>query len=121
RLRAAGLSGAKARAILALAQGVVDGSLPLSKVSRMADVEIVRSLSELPGIGEWTAQMFLMFSLGRQDVLAGDDLGIRQAIQRAYELSDLPNRKKCDTIGESWRPYASMACWYLWRSLDIDG
>jgi DNA-3-methyladenine glycosylase II len=120
-LREVGLSRQKTSYILDLAAKTRDGVVRFGRHRRLSDREIIEQLTQVHGIGEWTAQMFLMFSLGRQDVLAGDDLGIRQAIQRAYELSELPNRKKCDTIGESWRPYASMACWYLWRSLDIDG
>jgi len=79
---------------------------------------VIESLIEVKGIGVWTAQMFLIFSLGRLDVLPHGDLGVRMAIQRLYGLDELPDRETCHRIAEPWRPYASIAAWYCWRSLE---
>jgi DNA-3-methyladenine glycosylase II len=117
-LRQAGLSGQKATYVLDLAAKAKDGTIRFAKHRSMSDDQIVAELIQVKGIGEWTAQMFLMFSLGRPDILPGDDLGIRQAIRAAYNLSELPNRKRCLELGQPWRPFASMASWYLWRSLE---
>jgi DNA-3-methyladenine glycosylase II len=76
-------------------------------------------LIEVKGIGVWTAHMFLMFSLGRLDVLPHGDYGVRSAMQKLYGLNELPNRETCHRIAESWRPYASIASWYCWRSLEF--
>ena len=118
RLRSVGLSGAKARFIQDLAQRVVDGSLRLDALDTMSDADVVSALTTVKGIGRWTAEMFLMFRLHRPDVLPLGDLGIVKAIQKAYRLRKRPTPERMVRLGESWRPYRSVACWYLWASLD---
>jgi DNA-3-methyladenine glycosylase II len=119
QLRGAGLSPQKLRYFRDLAMRVADGRLPLAKLSRMSDEAVVEALVEVTGIGEWTAQMFLMFSLGRVDVFAPDDYGLRAAIKNLYGLEVLPNRALAMQIAEPWEPYRSIASWYLWRSLEV--
>jgi DNA-3-methyladenine glycosylase II len=118
RLRAAGLSSQKTAYIRDLATRVHNGALPLDHLDQLEDQEIVDYLVQVKGIGVWTAQMFLMFRLGRLDVLPSLDLGIRKAIQRAYRTRGMPTPTRIAKIGAAWRPYSSIACWYLWRSLD---
>jgi DNA-3-methyladenine glycosylase II len=118
RLRAVGLSGQKTRYIRDLAHQVHTGALPLDHVDSLSDGDVIAHLVQVKGIGVWTAQMFLMFRLGRLDVLPDLDLGIRNAIKKAYRVRGVPTPKRIAKIGEPWRPYASIACWYLWRSLD---
>ena len=117
-LRAVGLSGQKLRYLRDLCRRVEDGSLPLAALDVMSDDEVIAALTQVKGIGRWTAEMFLMFRLHRPDVLPVDDLGIVKAVQRAYRLRTIPNPKRLMRLGESWRPYRSVACWYLWASLD---
>jgi len=117
-LRPAGLSRQKASYLLDLAIHVREGRLNLNRMGRLSDEAVIESLIAVKGIGVWTAQMFLIFSLGRLDVLPHGDLGVRMAIQKLYELDELPNREICHRIAEPWRPYASIAAWYCWRSLD---
>lgn len=117
-LRKAGLSGQKVTYIRDLASHVSDGRLQLNRLGRLSDEKVIEALVAVKGIGIWTAQMFLIFSLGRLDVLPHGDLGVRMAIKKLYELEDLPDRDTCHRIGEPWRPYASIATWYCWRSLD---
>ena len=118
RLRSAGLSRQKLRYVRDLSARVAEGSLPLAHLGRMADDAIIEHLVQVKGIGRWTAQMFLMFRLGRPDVLPELDLGVQAAIQRAYGLRVRPTPREVIRIGTPWRPYASVASWYLWRSLD---
>jgi DNA-3-methyladenine glycosylase II len=118
QLRAVGLSGQKVRYLRDLCRRVEDGSLPLTRLGVMSDDEVVATLTEVKGIGRWTAEMFLMFRLHRPDVLPVDDLGIVKAVQRAYGLRRTPTAERLTRLGESWRPYRSVACWYLWASLD---
>ena len=118
-LRGAGLSRQKASYILDLARRVDEGSLPLERLARRSDDNVIESLIEVKGIGVWTAHMFLIFSLGRLDVLPHGDYGVRSAIQRLYDLKELPDRETCNRIAEPWRPYASIASWYCWRSLEL--
>ena len=120
QLRAAGLSRQKLSYLRDLARHVQDGSLPLDRVDDLDDAEIIEALTAVKGIGRWSAQMFLMFRLGRPDVLPDADLGIRKGIQRAYRMRKLPPPKKVQQVGARWSPYATYACWYLWRSLDGD-
>jgi len=117
-LRVAGLSKQKASYIIDLATHVCEGRLNLSRIGRLSDDEVIESLVAVKGIGLWTAQMFLIFSLGRLDVLPHGDLGVRMAIQKLYGLDELPNRETCHRIAGPWRPYASIATWYCWRSLE---
>jgi DNA-3-methyladenine glycosylase II len=118
-LRAAiGLSKMKVAFLRSLAEHVTDGSLELEKMGSLSDEDVIAELVEVKGIGEWTAHMFLIFHLERPDVLAVGDLGIRSAIRTAYGLDELPGPTEMERIGEPWRPYRSIACRYLWRSLD---
>ena len=117
-LRAAGLSGQKLGYIRDLCRRVDDGSLPLNAIEAMNDDEVIATLTQVKGIGRWTAEMFLMFRLHRPDVLPVGDLGIVKAVQQAYGLRQLPSPDRLTRLGESWRPYRSVACWYLWASLD---
>jgi DNA-3-methyladenine glycosylase II len=115
-LRGAGLSGAKARALADLAEKVRTGELPVKRFPELTDDEVVAHLVRVRGIGVWTAQMFLIFSLGRPDVLPVDDLGFRAGVQEQYELPELPGRTELRRLAEPWRPYRSIATWYFWRS-----
>ncbi len=117
-LRGAGLSRQKIGYLRDLSARVADGSLPLAHLGRLADDAIIEHLVQVKGIGRWTVQMFLMFRLGRLDVLPELDLGVQNAIQRAYRLEKRPSPKDVLAIGEKWRPYTSIASWYLWRSLE---
>jgi DNA-3-methyladenine glycosylase II len=117
-LRGVGLSGQKLAYIRDLCRRVADGSLPLHTLDRMTDAEVVEALTEVKGVGRWTAEMFLMFRLHRPDVLPVGDLGIVKAVQKAYRLRSQPTPDRLVRLGESWRPYRSVACWYLWASLD---
>ena len=117
QLRAVGLSSQKIRYMRDLAAKVADGSVPLNRVNELADEDVIGSLTQVKGIGRWTAEMFLMFRLHRPDVLPVDDLGILKAVQRAYGLRKMPKPERLTKIGEPWRPYRSVACWYLWASL----
>lgn len=117
--RLAGVSKQKASYLKSLAERSLEGDLRLSRIGRLSDDQIIAELTEVKGIGVWTAQMFLMFSLGRPDVLPWDDLGVRQAIRKLYAFDEMPNRAESERIAAPWRPYASVASWYCWRSLDI--
>ena len=118
QLRGVGLSGQKLRYMRDLCARIEGGLLPLAALDRMDDEEVITVLTEVKGIGRWTAEMFLMFRLHRPDVLPVDDLGIVKAVQRAYRMRTLPTPKRLMRLGEEWRPYRSVACWYLWRSLE---
>jgi len=117
-LRGAGLSRQKIGYLRDLSARVADRSLPLAHLGRLPDDAIIEHLVQVKGIGRWTVQMFLMFRLGRPDVLPELDLGVQNAIQRAYGLRRRPTPKEVLKIGEPWRPWASVASWYLWRSLE---
>ena len=116
-LRALGLSRQKASYLRDLAAHTRDG-LPLGRLSRLSDERVIEALTVVKGIGRWTAEMYLMFRLGRGDVLPVDDLGIRSAMRRAYGMRGLPKKERMRRIAEAWRPYRSVACFYLWKSLD---
>jgi len=118
-LRSVGLSEKKALYIKDLATHVRDGKLNFDSFHQMTDDEIVAHLTQVKGIGKWTAEMFLMFHLGRPDVMPGDDLGVQNAVKRHYRMRQRPNRKRLLKHAERWRPYRTAAAWYLWRSLDI--
>ncbi len=115
-LRGAGLSGSKAASIRDLAQKVVDGTVPLRGISRLSDDEVVERLTAVRGIGRWTAEMFLIFQLGRLDVWPVDDYGVRKGYALAYELEELPSPRELMALGERFRPYRSVAAWYCWRA-----
>ena len=114
-LRAAGISPQKLNDLRDLCENVLDGRLVLNHIGRKSDEGVIEELVQVKGIGRWTAQMFLMFSLGRLDVFPHDDLGIRMNIRNLYGLDDLPDKKTSHRIAEPWRPYASVASWYCWR------
>lgn len=115
-LRGAGLSRAKALALKDLAERSTNGLLPLDRLTELSDEEVIDHLVPVRGIGRWTAEMFLIFSLGRLDVLPVDDFGLRAGVRDLYQLPELPERAALRERGESWRPYRSIATWYLWRS-----
>jgi DNA-3-methyladenine glycosylase II len=114
---AAGLSRAKVTYLRSLAEHVVSGELELDRLDELPDEEVIAELVAVKGLGLWTAQMFLMFHLERPDVLPVGDLGIRRAMERAYGLEGLPQPASMEQIAEPWRPYRTLACRYLWRSL----
>jgi DNA-3-methyladenine glycosylase II len=118
QLRAAGLSGQKVSYLRDLCARIDAGALPLDALDHMTDDEVIDALTQVKGIGRWTAEMFLMFRLHRPDVLPVGDLGIVKAVQRAYRLRKIPSPARLLRLGESWRPYRSVACWYLWASLE---
>jgi DNA-3-methyladenine glycosylase II len=118
RLRSVGLSGMKAAFIRDLARRVHEGLLHLDSLHAMSDDEVIAELTQVKGIGRWTAEMFLMFRLQRPDVLPVGDLGIVNAMKKAYRLRKIPSPARMAKIAESWRPYRSIGCWYLWASLD---
>ena len=119
KLRGAGLSRQKIAAVKDLAAKTLDGTVPpLNKLRRMSEVEIHERLVQVRGIGEWSVQMFLMFRLGRPDVLPIHDLGIRKGFQIVYGHEDVPKPQFILEHGERWRPYRSIASWYLWRAVD---
>ena len=117
-LRAVGLSRQKIGYMRDLAAKVVSGELPLDQVDQMADDDLITHLVQVKGIGRWTAQMFLMFRLGRPNVLPELDLGIQNAIKKAYRKRKRPTPQDVRKIGAKWSPHATVACWYLWRSLE---
>lgn len=119
-IRTVGTSWAKARSLQDLAQKALDGTLQLNKLDTMSDEEVINHLVLVKGIGRWTAEMRLMFSLGRQDVLPLDDVGIQNAMVKLYGLNrKLKSRpQKMTKIASPWRPYRTIACWYLWKYLD---
>jgi DNA-3-methyladenine glycosylase II len=120
RLRGAGLSRTKAGAITTLAEHVRSGELDLEALCRRPSAEVTRALVALPGLGPWTANMFLMFQLGRPDVFPAKDVGVQEGMRRAYALVDRPTAREAAARAEAWAPYRSTAAWYLWRALDAD-
>jgi DNA-3-methyladenine glycosylase II len=117
-LRSVGLSGVKARYVLNLAEAVHSGNVPLDEVHAWDDESIVAALTTIKGVGSWTAEMFLIFALGRPDVLSPGDLGIRVGLKSFFDLGELPKPRECHTLAESWRPFRTVAMWYLWRQFD---
>jgi DNA-3-methyladenine glycosylase II len=117
-IREAGLSRAKVSYLRDLAEHVEDGELDLQSLPELDDEEVAAQLIAIKGLGQWTVDMFLIFHLGRPDVLPVGDLGIRRAVQVQYGLKDLPDARKLEEIAEPWRPRRSLACLYLWTSLD---
>jgi DNA-3-methyladenine glycosylase II len=116
-LRAAGLSGRKVEYLQDLARHVAEGELELDSLATMSDEEVIAEITAVRGFGRWTAEMFLIFHLGRPDVLPIGDLGIRRAVERAYNLDGLPDADELERIAEPWRPQRTLACLYLWESL----
>ncbi len=119
KLRSTGLSRQKATYILDLAEKTDNTTVRLSTMGRLSDAAVIDELTQVKGIGHWTAQMFLIFALGRLDVFPHDDLGVRTAIRDRYGLDDLPDKQTSLNIAEPWRPYASVASWYCWRVIDL--
>lgn len=117
-LRAAGLSRQKTAYLRDLAAKVESGELPAHSLHELTDEQVIEAIVKVKGLGRWSAEMFLMFRLRRPDVLPVDDLGIVTAIQRLYGLRKKPKADRIRKIGEAWRPYRTVACWYLWRSLE---
>jgi len=121
RMRSLGLSKQKLTYIRELARMTRDGQVRFDHVHTLEDAAIIEHFTKVKGIGIWTAQMFLIFALRRLDVLPTGDLGVRAAIKKAYNLPELPTPAEMEKIASAWRPYCSVASWYLWRSLDNQG
>lgn len=119
-LRGAGLSAAKLAALRDLAEKTADGTVPtLARLRRMGDEEIVERLTRVRGVGRWTVEMLLMFGLGRADVLPVGDFAVRKGFARAYGLNESPKPRELAEYGERWRPYRSVASWYMWRACEL--
>lgn len=119
QLRSVGLSTQKVSYVRDLSTRVLDERLRLDRIGRLADEDAIEHLIQVRGIGRWTAQMFLIFSLGRLDVFPHDDLIVRSSIRDLYGLEDLPDKKTSHEIAEAWSPYRSVASWYCWRLIDV--
>jgi len=119
QMRSAGLSKQKLSYIRDLAARTKAGELNFERLGEMSDAEVIEHLTQVKGIGVWTAHMFLIFTLRRPDVLPTGDYGVRAAIMKAYRKRKLPKPDQMEKIAKEWAPYRSIACWYLWRSLDI--
>ena len=117
KLRKSGLSGMKIKYIKELSKKIESKELKLNTLSRLSDEEIIFQLTQVKGIGRWTAEMFLIFTLGRQDIFPVGDLGLKKGIQQLYSMPELPKEDSMEEIAESWRPYRTVATWYLWKSL----
>ncbi len=115
-LRQAGLSANKLLALRDLAQKCASGAVPLRKLRDLDDEAVIDALIPVRGIGRWTAEMFLIFALGRLDVLPVADYGLRAGVLKQYQLDDLPDKATLTTLGEPWRPYRSIGTWFIWRS-----
>ena len=118
RLRACGLSRAKVASVRDLATKVGDGSLALDTLDALDDEAVIEAMTRVKGIGRWSAEMFLIFRLGRPDILPVADVGVQRAMRRLYGLRKHPSPQRMTELARPWRPYRSVACWYLWRSLD---
>jgi DNA-3-methyladenine glycosylase II len=119
-LRTAGLSRQKLAYLRDLSARTASGELQMQGIDLLSDVDVITSLTTVKGVGRWTAEMFLIFRLGRPDILPDLDLGVRNAIKRAYRLRKVPDSKRVHKIGARWAPYRSVATWYLWRSVAGD-
>jgi DNA-3-methyladenine glycosylase II len=119
QLRAVGLSKQKLSYLRDLAEKTHSGALDFSRLPELPDAEVIKCLTQVKGIGVWTAHMFLMFALRRPDVLPTGDLGIQMAIRKHYRKRKLPKPAQMEKLAKGWSPYRSVACWYLWRSLDV--
>lgn len=120
KLRKIGLSRQKSAYITDLANHTHAGSVVFETIQQLSDEQVIEHLTAVKGIGVWTAHMFLMFALRRADVLPTGDLGVRMAIRKAYGLPELPTKAEIEELAQAWRPYCSVAAWYLWRSLDTE-
>ena len=119
RLRSVGLSKQKSAYLKDLAAKTASGELDFARLSGLTDDEVIEHLTQVKGVGVWTAHMFLMFSLRRPNVLPTGDYGVQMAIRKHYKKRKLPKPKDMEKIAKAWEPYRSVACWYMWRSLDI--
>jgi DNA-3-methyladenine glycosylase II len=119
QMRSAGLSKQKASYLRDMAERAIRGELDFSRLPQMTDEEVIKHLTQVKGVGVWTAHMFLMFTLRRQNILPTGDLGIRMAMKKHYRKRKLPDPSQMEKIARAWEPYRSIASWYLWRSLDI--
>lgn len=119
QMRSVGLSKQKSAYLKDLAAKTNEGLLDFSKLPALSDEEVIKHLTQVKGIGVWTAQMFLMFTLKRENVLPTGDYGVQAAIKKHYRKRKLPKPQVMEKIAKCWEPYRSVACWYLWRSLDI--
>jgi DNA-3-methyladenine glycosylase II len=119
QMRAVGLSKQKSSYLRDLAQKTQSGSLNFEKLADMTEADVIEHLTQVKGVGVWTAHMFLMFTMRRPDVLPTGDYGIQVAMKKHYRKRKLPKPKDMEKIAKAWSPYRSVACWYLWRSLDI--
>ena len=119
QLRGVGLSKQKSAYLKDLAAKTAAGALDFARLPELSDDEVIEHLTQVKGIGVWTAQMFLMFSLQRPNVLPTGDYGVQVAIKKHYKKRKLPKPKDMEKIARAWEPYRSVACWYMWRSLDI--
>jgi DNA-3-methyladenine glycosylase II len=119
QMRSVGLSKQKSSYLRDMAERAVRGELDFTRLPEMTDEEVIKHLTQVKGIGVWTAHMFLMFTLKRQNVLPTGDLGVQMAIKKHYNKRKLPKPLEMEKIAKAWEPYRSIACWYLWRSLDI--
>jgi DNA-3-methyladenine glycosylase II len=117
-LRGAGLSWAKIKYVKDLSAHTLDGRLPVDQLHELDDAQVMEALVKVKGIGRWSAHMFLMFRLGRPNIIPELDLGVRKAVQRAYNLRKMPSPARVLEIGRKWEPYGTIATWYLWRSLE---
>jgi DNA-3-methyladenine glycosylase II len=117
-LRQAGLSSQKSGYILNLAEALASERLPLARIGRWQDDQIIDRLTSVKGIGRWTAEMFLIFALNRPDVLPVSDLGIRGGLRRHYGLAEIPGPAECEALAAPWRPFRSVAMWYIWKGID---
>lgn len=120
RMRTLGLSGSKTEYIRDLARHTRDGNVVFETLADMPDEEVIAHLTKVKGIGVWTVHMFLMFALRRVNVLPIGDLGIRNAVRKAYAMEEIPAPKDIEAIAAKWHPYCTVASWYLWRSLESD-
>lgn len=118
QLRACGLSRAKVASVRDLATKVTDGTLALEALDGLDDEAVIEAMTRVRGIGRWSAEMFLIFRLGRPDILPVGDIGVQRAMRRLYGLRKHPSPARMTELARPWRPYRSVACWYLWRSLD---
>jgi DNA-3-methyladenine glycosylase II len=118
KIRAVGISHQKIAYIKDLAAQVAKKEIDFQKINQLSDEDVIVELIKVKGIGRWTAEMFLMFALGRQDVFSNGDYGLQKAIQKLYKLKKLPDKKTTEKISNRWKPYRTLACRYLWASLD---
>jgi DNA-3-methyladenine glycosylase II len=117
KLRLVGLSGMKIEYLKDLSRHIEQGKLDMKSLAKKSDEDVIANLTQVKGIGRWTAEMFLIFSLGRQDVFPVDDLGLRKGVQRIFSMPDIPKPKEVEKIGQRWKPYRTIVTWYIWKSL----